>query len=97
MSDEQKNWTDEQVDWLTKNQLKKINDILRNTPVSALPGYGGSSPRVKTVEGIITYLDHIVTFLKNEMHENEELKEQIDRTERDLQAAGRIFARMGVL
>lgn len=84
----------EVVDTMTADQLSRIRVILNNTPVAALPNM--CFPRVGNVESLIVHLDSIVTFLRGEMTDNEELRESITRTELDLKAAGRLFTRMGL-
>lgn len=74
---------------LSSDEIKQINNILRNTPISALPQ--GGYRAVKTVSDVIENLDEITGYLKFEMGKHEDARDELDKLKRDLSAAGRIF------
>lgn len=74
----------------SKDDVKRINSLLRETPVAALEG-GMMFRPVTDVDGVIAQLTSIVTFLRAEMNQHQDTRDELDALKRDLKAAGRIF------
>lgn len=90
MSDDTTVWTP-----LTVGEIKQARAILSNTPISALlSSHGGT--QIKDVGHLVAQLGSIVTFLKHEMDENENLKDELLKINGEIGAAGRLLQRMSI-
>lgn len=74
---------------LNTDEIKRVNEILRNTPIAALPN--GGFRAVKTPADVADNLEAIVAFLKWEMGRADETRDELDALKRDLVAAGRVL------
>jgi len=79
---------------LTDAQKRIVNAIIGSAPAIALP-HGGMGRRPETFAELMTVMESIVSHLKDEMEQSNDLRANLDSIERDLAAAGRIFNRMG--
>lgn len=78
---------------VTHEQLERVQEILRGTPVVGLKNnFAGD---LSTLDEAIDHLASMSDMLGTVLRENEELKQQAWATDNDLAAAGRILKRMG--
>ncbi len=79
---------------LTAEQAKAFNQILRSAPGVGLTEKGGWAP--KTMREVLAAMEGLSAALTKYIQETMKLREEAEKTEADLQAAGRIFKRMGI-
>lgn len=77
---------------LSKDEIKQINNLLRDTPVVAL-GDGLFRP-VATVADVHEQLSSITSYLKFEMDKHQDARDELDGFTHDLAAVGRVFQRI---
>lgn len=86
------------LDQLSSSHKSAFRKLFGSTPVVALPS-GGMTPkslRPQTVEDVLVTVEHIVGSLKHYMAAEQELRDQANADARDMDAAARVFKRMGL-
>lgn len=80
---------------LTSDQRKAVNALLRNTPVSGLPGTKFTP--VQTFDDVLTNMDSIITALRNANLISGELEENLERMKEDFAAVQRVLRQIGLV
>lgn len=82
---------------LSADHKKLFREVLGKTPVIALGGGGmGRTGRPETIEDLYTALTNIVGCLKFTMESESKARNGLNEINEDLEAAGRVLARMGI-